>query len=112
MKYYHATTEKTMEKIFTDGAIRKSWDGCVYLCTTAVDLHRGSGADIHRSDCVFILDRKSRGRGQGNVSGGVSGGECRSVPLVGRRDRNIRVAECDMDRSTAHIHRRVAIWNY
>ena len=22
------------------------------------------------------------------------------------------VAECDMDRSTAHIHRRVAIWNY
>ena len=37
MKYYHATTEKTMEKIFTDGAIRKSWDGCVYLCTTAVD---------------------------------------------------------------------------
>lgn len=39
-------------------------------------------------------------------------GECRSVPLVGRRDRNIRVAECDMDRSTAHIHRRVAIWNY
>ena len=60
----------------------------------------------------FLLDRKSRGRGQGNVSGGVSGGECRSVPLVGRRDRNIRVAECDMDRSTAHIHRRVAIWNY
>lgn len=37
MKYYHATTEETMEKIFTDGAIRKSWDGCVYLCTTAVD---------------------------------------------------------------------------
>lgn len=23
MKYYHATTEETMEKIFTDGAIRK-----------------------------------------------------------------------------------------
>lgn len=37
MKYYHATTEETMEKIFTDGAIRKSWDGCVYLCKTAVD---------------------------------------------------------------------------
>jgi len=82
------------------------------LAHTVDHLHRGSGADIHRSDCVFLLDRKSRGRGQGNVSGGVSGGECRSVPLVGRRDRNIRVAECDMDRSTAHIHRRVAIWNY
>lgn len=37
MKYYHATTEETAEKIFTDGAIRKSWDGCVYLCKTAVD---------------------------------------------------------------------------
>ena len=41
MKYYHATTEETMEKIFTDGAIRKSWDGCVYLCTTAVDQIHG-----------------------------------------------------------------------
>lgn len=26
MKYYHATTEETMEKIFTDGAI----DACIY----------------------------------------------------------------------------------
>ena len=37
MKFYHATTEEVMEKIFTDGAIKSGWDGCVYLCREAVD---------------------------------------------------------------------------
>ena len=37
MKYYHATTEETAIKIFTDGALRKGWDGCIYLCKEAAD---------------------------------------------------------------------------
>ena len=31
-EYYHACTPKAWESILADGMVRKSWDGCVYLC--------------------------------------------------------------------------------
>lgn len=37
MKYYHATTLENMEKIAETGAIKKSWDGVVYLCKNPID---------------------------------------------------------------------------
>ena len=37
MKFYHATTRSTMEKIVGEGRIRKSCDGVVYLCKEAID---------------------------------------------------------------------------
>lgn len=37
MKFYHAAPRETMEKIVSDGRIRKSCDGVVYLCKKAVD---------------------------------------------------------------------------
>lgn len=30
--YYHACKESTWQKILDSGEVRKSWDGCVYLC--------------------------------------------------------------------------------
>ena len=38
MKYYHAATPDTMEKILNDGVLKKSpWDGVVYLCKDPID---------------------------------------------------------------------------
>lgn len=33
-QYYHACTPETWDKIMASGEVRKSWDGCVYLCTS------------------------------------------------------------------------------
>lgn len=39
-KYYHACTPETWEKIQDSGCVRKSWDGCVYLCTAPEEAAR------------------------------------------------------------------------
>ena len=31
-KYYHAATPETMEKIVSDGVVKKGIDGCIYIC--------------------------------------------------------------------------------
>ena len=36
-RYYHAATPETMKKIIADGMVKRSWDGCVYLCEKPKD---------------------------------------------------------------------------
>lgn len=48
MKFYHAAPRETMEKIVSEGRIRKSWDGEVYLCKKPED------------SCKFLVIRGMR----------------------------------------------------
>lgn len=48
MKFYHASPREAMESIVEEGRIRKSVDGCVYLCKRPED------------SCKFLLIRGMR----------------------------------------------------
>lgn len=39
-KYYHACTPEVWDKIQESGFVKKSWDGCIYLCTAAEEAAR------------------------------------------------------------------------
>lgn len=37
MRFYHAAPKETMMKIYTEGVLKKSWDGVVYMCKDPID---------------------------------------------------------------------------
>lgn len=37
MRFYHAAPKETMMKIYTEGVLKKSWDGVAYMCKDPID---------------------------------------------------------------------------
>lgn len=50
MRFYHAAPKETMMKIYTEGVLKKSWDGVVYMCKDPIDA------------CKFLVIRGMRQR--------------------------------------------------
>jgi len=57
-KYYHACKPSTWDKICDSGYVKKSWDGCVYLCTAPDDAARFVALRLLGTDenVIYVLE--------------------------------------------------------